>query len=68
MNYRRRPSKLNPYVPLIVGIIATLCAYLVLYFIGGFEYPLFVLNLPLAFFIAGGISTIVLLVWRDRQR
>jgi hypothetical protein len=30
----RRRSKINPFVPLIIGIVATLCAYLALYVIG----------------------------------
>lgn len=29
-----------------------------------YEFPAFVMNLPLVFFIAGGISTMVLLLWR----
>ena len=69
-----RKSKLLPYLSLIIGVLATLCAYLALYLVRNaiaiksiteyaFEFPAFVLNLPLVFFIAGGISTIVLLVW-----
>ena len=61
---QRRGPKLSPYVPLIAGAVATLCSYLALYLINGFDFPMFVLTLPLAFFIAGGVSTIVLLVWR----
>jgi hypothetical protein len=81
---RRRRSQISPYIPLLSGILATLCAYFVLFVIRkamcsttamaikatgecAFSFPPFVMNLPLAFFIAGGISTIVLLVWRDRQ-
>lgn len=62
-----KPSTLSPYLPLIVGIVATLCAYLVLYVIGNAEFAPFIWNLPLVFFIVGGISTIVLLVWKDRR-
>lgn len=82
---RQQPSKFRPYVPLMTGIVAMLCAYFMLFIVRNamcdmtaiaiktatectYEFPAFVMNLPLVFFIAGGISTIVLLVWKDRQK